>query len=233
MLRTLVFFILFIPWTLFVIITGIPLSFIKADYLHAYGHFWARVSLLLAGVRLKVRGGQHLPAQGPAIYMANHQSNFDILALYAGLPVQFRWLAKKELFRIPLFGLAMRRSGCIPIDRSDRKKALEGMEEAVRRINEGISVVIFPEGTRSPDAALLPFKKGGFMLALQAQVPVLPVAISGSGAIMPKHSRWIRGGIIHVDIFPAIATAGRGIAERDTLLEQVRQPIALALGQNP
>lgn len=232
MLRTVFFFAFFIPWTLFVIITGVPLSFIKADYLHSYARFWARISLLLAGVRLEVHGRQHLPADGrPVIYMANHQSNFDILALFAGLPVQFRWLAKEELFSVPLFGFAMRRTGYIPIDRSDRQKAKEGMQEAVRRINEGTSVVIFPEGTRSPDSTLLPFKKGGFILALQAQVPVMPVAIDGSGTIMPKHSPLIRSGTIRVNFFPAVATTGRGVAARDALLEEVRQPIVRALGQ--
>jgi 1-acyl-sn-glycerol-3-phosphate acyltransferase len=234
MLRTVFFFALFIPWTLLVIITGVPLSFIKADYLHSYARFWARIGLLLAGVRLEVHGRQHLPADGcPVIYMANHQSNFDILALFAGLPRQFRWLAKEELFSVPLFGFAMRRTGYIPIDRSDRQKAKEGMAEAVRRINEGTSVVIFPEGTRSPDATLLPFKKGGFVLALQAQVPVMPVAIKGSGSIMPKHSPWIRGGTIRVNFFPAIRSAGRGVADRDVLMEKVRRPIMQALGQQP
>jgi 1-acyl-sn-glycerol-3-phosphate acyltransferase len=231
MLRTFFFFALFIPWTLFVLFTGVPLSFLKADYLHSYARFWARVGLLLAGVRLEVHGQQHLPAQGPVIYMANHQSNFDILALFAGLPVQFRWLAKEELFRVPLFGFAMRRTGYIPIDRFDSKRAKEGMEVAVRRIHEGTSVMIFPEGTRSPDAALLPFKKGGFMLALQAQVPILPVVIHGSGTIMPKHSPLVRGGTIRVEFFPAVSTAGRGVADRDLLMEKVRQPIAQALGQ--
>jgi 1-acyl-sn-glycerol-3-phosphate acyltransferase len=233
MLRTFFFFALFIPWTLFVLFTGVPLSFLKADYLHSYARFWARVGLLLAGVRLEVHGQQHLPAQGPVIYMANHQSNFDILALFAGLPVQFRWLAKEELFHIPLFGWSMRRSGYIPINRSDRKKALQGMLQAVQRINEGASVVIFPEGTRSPDSTLLPFKKGGFSLALQAQAPIIPVAIIGSGDIMPKHQRWIQKGSIRVDIFPAISTAGRSVAHRDATLEEVRLPIACALGQQP
>lgn len=231
MLRTLFFFALFLPWTLFVIITGVPLSFIKADYLHSYARFWARVSLLFAGVRLEIIGEEHLLTSGPVIYMANHQSNFDILALFAGLPVQFRWLAKKELFRVPLFGFAMHRTGYIPIDRSDRQKAKDGMAVAVRRINEGTSVVIFPEGTRSPDCELLPFKRGGFLLALQAQVPVMPVAIRGSGSIMPKHSPFVTGGIIRVNFLPLIPTAGRKIEDRDELLEEVRRPIAKLLGQ--
>ncbi len=224
MLRTLFFYITFIPWTLFVILTGVPVSFISPDYLHAYARLWARVGLQLAGVRLTVEGQEHLP-QGAAVYMPNHQSNFDILALFAGLPVQFRWLAKEELFRIPLFGFAMRRTGYIAVDRSDRKKAIQSMAMAARRISEGTSVIVFPEGTRSPDGNLLPFKKGGFLLAIDAAAPIVPVAIRGSHAVMPKHSRWIHGGRIGVTIFPAIPTAGTTPAGRDALLDAVRRPI--------
>ena len=230
MLRTLFFYLIFIPWTLFVILTGLPVSFLSPDYLHTYARFWARVSLLLAGVRLTVEGHKHLPAVA-AVYMPNHQSNFDILALYAGLPVQFRWLAKEELFRIPLFGFAMRRTGYIPVDRSDHKKAIRSMAEAARRISEGTSVVVFPEGTRSPDGALLPFKKGGFVLAIDAAAPIVPVAISGSHEVMPKHSHWIRGGHIRITLCPAVPTAGTTAAERDALMEAVRRPIAEALGE--
>jgi 1-acyl-sn-glycerol-3-phosphate acyltransferase len=233
MLRTLFFFATFIPWTLFIIVTGVPVSFLSPDYLHAYARFWARVGLRLAGVRLEVEGAGNPPAGQAVIYMPNHQSNFDILALFAGLPGQFRWLAKEELFRIPLFGLAMRRTGYIAVDRADRRKALLSMQEAAQRIAAGTSVVVFPEGTRSPDGHLLPFKKGGFMLALQAQAPVVPVAIAGSHAVMPKGSRWIRGGTIRVAIFPPVPTAGLDAAARDALMERVRVPIARALGENP
>jgi 1-acyl-sn-glycerol-3-phosphate acyltransferase len=232
MLRTLFYYFTLIPWTLFVILTGVPLSFLSPDYLHAYARFWARVSLLLAGVRLTVAGHEHLP-ECAVIYMPNHQSNFDILALHAGLPVQFRWLAKEELFRIPLFGFAMRRTGYIAINRSDRKQAIQSMAEAARRISEGTSVIVFPEGTRSPDGALLPFKKGGFMLAIDAGAPIVPVAIRGSHDVMPKHSRWIRGGHIRVTIFPAVPTAGTTPAGRDALMEAVRRPIAEVLGEKP
>ncbi len=228
MLRTIFFFLTFIPWTLFVILTGVPVSFFSPDYLHSYARYWAKVGLLLAGVRLQVAGEEHLPG-GAVVYMPNHQSNFDILALFAGLPVQFRWLAKEELFRIPLFGFAMRRTGYIAIDRSDRKKAIQSMAEATRRISEGTSVIVFPEGTRSPDGTLLPFKKGGFMLAIDANAPIVPIAIEGSHKVMPKHSRWIRGGRIRVTIFPALPTAGTGPVGRDELIEAVRQPIAGAL----
>ncbi len=229
MFRTLFFIATFIPWTLFVIITGVPLSLFGADYLHAYARIWGRVGLWLAGVRFTVIGREHLAQQGPVVYMANHVSNFDILALFAGVPDQFRWMAKIELFRIPLFGLAMRRVGSIPVDRSNRKNSVLSMREAVRRIAAGTSVVIFPEGTRSPDGTLQPFKTGSFTLALQAQVPVVPLAIVGSGEVMPKHSRWIRGGHIRLIIMPPVETAGRAVAEREDLMEAVRQPIAAAL----
>ncbi|WP_432823843.1 lysophospholipid acyltransferase family protein [Trichloromonas sp.] len=229
MVRTIFYFATFIPWTLFVIFTGVPLSFIRPDYLHNYSRFWARVGLTLAGVKLKVTGREHLQPDQAVIYMPNHQSNFDILALFAGLPGQFRWLAKEELFQIPLFGLAMRRCGYISLDRSDRKKAIKSMNEAARRIHDGTSVVIFPEGTRSADGLLQEFKKGGFMLALKAQVPVLPVAISGSYAVMPKNSLWIRGGTIEVRILPAIDSSGMGTADRDPLMEQVHGRIAASL----
>jgi 1-acyl-sn-glycerol-3-phosphate acyltransferase len=232
MLRTLFFYIIFIPWTLFVILTGLPVSFLSPDYLHTYARLWARVGLLLAGVRLTVEGHEHLPP-GAVVYMPNHQSNFDILALYAGLPVQFRWLAKEELFRIPLFGFAMRRTGYIPVDRSDHKKAIRSMAEAARRISEGASVIVFPEGTRSPDGALLPFKKGGFVLAIDAAAPIVPVAIRGSHEVMPKYTRWIRGGHIRVTIFPAVPTAGTTPSGRNALMEAVRRPIAGAMGEKP
>ena len=221
-----------IPWTLFVILTGVPVSFLSPDYLHTYARFWARVGLLLAGVRLTVEGREHLPT-GAVVYMPNHQSNFDILALYAGLPVQFRWLAKEELFRIPLFGFAMRRTGYIPVNRSDRKKAIRSMAEAARRITEGTSVIVFPEGTRSFDGSLQPFKKGGVMLAIDAGAPIVPVAIRGSHEVMPKYSHWTRGGRIHVTIFPAVPTSGTTPAGRGALMEAVRKPIAEALGKKP
>ena len=132
------------PWTLFVIVTGVPLSFISPDWLHAYARIWARFGLALIGARLQLEGLDNIPRDRPVIFMPNHQSNVDILALFAGIPVQFRWMAKEELFRIPLFGYAMARTGYIAIDRSDRRKAARSVSVAARRIAAGTSVVIFP-----------------------------------------------------------------------------------------
>lgn len=229
MLRTVFFFTTFIPWTLWIIVTGVPLSFLSPDYLHSYARWWGRIGLWLAGIDLRVDGRENLLSDRPVIYMSNHQSNFDILALFAGLPGQFRWLAKEELFHIPLFGLAMRRAGYIPLDRSDRKKSIQSMKAAARRIAAGASVVIFPEGTRSPDGSLLPLKKGGFHLALESQVPIVPIMILGSGKILPKHSRWIRGGTIRITVFPPVETAGLRPGDRDELMEKIRAPLAAAL----
>ncbi|MEJ2200504.1 MAG: lysophospholipid acyltransferase family protein [Desulfuromonadaceae bacterium] len=229
MMRTVFFMVTFVPWTLFVIITGVPLSFVNPNYFHSYCRIWGMVGLMLAGVKLKVSGQEHLQPNQPVVYMPNHQSNFDILALFAGLSGQFRWLAKEELFHVPLFGMAMRRCGYISLDRGDRKKAVKSMYEAVRRIHEGTSVIIFPEGTRSVDGRLQAFKRGGFMLALKAQVPVLPVAIRGSIDIMSKDSCWIRGGSIEVTILPALNSVGRKTADIETLMDQLRRQIATTL----
>ncbi|PLX97128.1 MAG: 1-acyl-sn-glycerol-3-phosphate acyltransferase [Desulfuromonas sp.] len=229
-LRTTIFWAGLIPWTLFVIITGTPLSLINPDWMHNYCRIWARLLLVLAGVRLSVKGREHLPQGEPLIFMPNHQSTFDILALFIALPVQFRWIAKEELFHIPFFGFAMRRAGYISIDRGDRKKAIKSMDVAAQRIAAGTSVIIFPEGTRSEDGKLLPLKKGGFVLALKSGVSILPMAIEGSCKVNPKHSLRLYGGEIHVTLQPAIPTADLPMSERDRLMEEVRTSLASVLG---
>ena len=227
MLRTLFAIAIFTPWTFFVIITGLPLSLISPDYFHNYARVWARFGLWLTGMRLEVEGLETLDPNRPVIYMANHLSNFDILALFASLPGQFRWLAKQELFRIPLFGFAMRRCGYIPVDRADRARAIESMKEAASRIQAGASVMIFPEGTRSPDGRLLPFKKGGFHLALHARVPIVPIAISGSREAMPKKELRIHPTTIRLRICPPVATSGLTADDRDLLIAKVRESISV------
>ena len=137
--------------------------------------------------------------------MSNHQSNFDIFALLAAMPRQIHWIAKKELFDIPLFGPSMRRGGYIPLDRGDGRKALQSMDEAAATIHQGKSVVLFPEGTRTPDGNLLPFKRGGFILARKAAVPVVPVTINGSGKINPAGQIRLYSGDIRITLHPPIA----------------------------
>ncbi len=184
---------------------------------------------MLAGLKLKVTGSENLNVDEPAIYVSNHQSNFDIPLLYAGLPMQFRWMAKQELFRIPLFGTAMKYSGYIPIDRSSRTREIGSPAAAAKRIRHGISVIIFPEGTRSADGTLQPFKKGALLLAAKAGVPIVPMAIHGSHQVQPKGSLRINPTPVQLTIMPPIATAGMKMAHLDNLTEQVHERIARCL----
>jgi len=224
-LRTLFFYLIYYPWTLLVILIALPLSLFGENSVHRLGMIWGRSALLLAGLKVDVLGSDYIPRDQSAVYIVNHSSNFDIPILYAGLPLQFRWMAKKELFDVPLFGLAMRRCGYIPIDRSDRRKALQSMTEAAKQINQGASVIVFPEGTRTPDGHLQEFKKGGFLIAVKAQVPVVPVAITGSFNVMSKNSLRIHKSKIEMEIFPPIATEGLSNKDTEQLMEQVRAPI--------
>ena len=174
---------------------------------HLVAVLWARTILFVSRVKVKAQGVHRLDPEKSYIFMANHLSNFDIPALFVGLPVQFRWLAKAELFKIPIFGQGMKGCGYISIDRSNRESAFESLREAANKIQSGVSVMIFPEGTRSHDGKLLPFKKGGFVLAQNAGVPIVPVAIKGSGVVMSRNGMRIKAGEIHIEILPEIDTA--------------------------
>ena len=140
--------------------------------------------------------------------MANHQSNFDIPVLLAHLPLQFRWLAKAELFKIPVFGRAMRGCGYISIDRSDRESAFQSLAKAAATIKDGTSVLVFPEGTRSLDGMIKPFKKGSFVLAVDAGVPIVPIVITEPGPSCPKTNCIIKPCQVTLDVLPPVETSG-------------------------
>ncbi|MDD2850842.1 MAG: lysophospholipid acyltransferase family protein, partial [Desulfuromonadaceae bacterium] len=166
MVRAYLYLAAFIPLTFFLSASAFVTSlFDTSGKVYAWhARFWARTALAMNGVNVTLSGTEHLP-DGPVVFMSNHQSNFDILALLLMLPRQIHWIAKKELFDIPVFGPSMRRGGYIPLDRGNGRKALQSMDEAAATIHQGKSVVLFPEGTRTEDGKLLPFKRGGFMLA--------------------------------------------------------------------
>ncbi len=191
------------------------------DGAHLVGRLWARSVLFLARVKVSVKGLEHIDPRVPYLYMANHQSMFDILSLLAYLPVQFRWLAKKELFHIPVFGYSMARAGYISIDRSDRRSAHKSLLEAARKIAGGVSVVIFPEGSRSTDGRIRPFKAGGFHLAIRSGRPIVPVVISGAREVMPKGRLRIRPGHICVSVNPPIDTTSYKDKAKKELMERV------------
>lgn len=205
MVRAYLYLAVFIPLT-FLFSTSAFISTLFDSRGRAYAwhaRLWARLMLALNLVRVTVSGAEQLPA-GPVIFMSNHQSNFDILALLAAMPREFHWIAKKELFDIPVFGHSMRRGGYIPLDRGDGRKALQSIDAAAATIHHGKSVVLFPEGTRTTDGNLLPFKRGGFILARKAAVPVVPVTINGSGRINPANQIRLYSGNITITLHPPI-----------------------------
>jgi len=191
----------------------------------ACGRRWARGLLAAAGVEVRVDGLGGLTPEGSYVFMCNHQSHFDVLALLHALPFDLRAVAKKELAYVPLFGWALVSAGFILVDRSNRDSAIISLGRAGDILRSGRSILVFVEGTRSPDGSLLPFKKGGFMMALQAGAPVVPVAISGSRDVLPKHSMRVNGGVIRVRAMAPIQTAGRGTRARDQLMDEVRAAI--------
>jgi 1-acyl-sn-glycerol-3-phosphate acyltransferase len=190
-----------------------------------FARIWSGMILRGLSIPLEVEQEQELDPDRPFLFMSSHRSVFDIFALFLATRHSLRMVAKRELFFIPVFGWALWMCGFIPIDRSNRESAIRSLQEAARKVREGISVLVFPEGTRGPGDGLLPFKKGGFVLALEAGVPVVPIAILGSERIMPKGSLEVGRGRIQVRMGRPIPTAGRGSRDRDHLMGEVRRAI--------
>ena len=183
---------------------------------------WSRDILSAAGTAVVASGLEHIPRDQPVMYASNHSSMFDVWALFATLPGSVRFVAKRELFRIPILGRAMLAVGHVPIDRAARKSAFEAYDEAARMIRGGTSVLVFPEGTRSPTGELLPFKNAPFGLAIAAQVPIVPVYVHHTFEILPKGAWRLRPQPIRLVVGPPIPTAGLRPENRERLREEVR-----------
>ena len=196
--------------TIFWGLTAIITSFFTrtGNPVHIVARMWARGILFVSRIKVTVNGLANIDPAQSYVYMSNHQSNFDIPVLLACLPVQFRWLAKAELFKIPIFGRAMRGAGYVKIDRFNQEAAFESLSEAAEKMKNGVSVMIFPEGTRSRDGNIRPFKKGGFVMAMDAGVPIVPIVLKGTWTIMDKSSLRINTGQVSLNIEPPIATTG-------------------------
>lgn len=187
---------------------------------------WARRILRGAGTPVLVEGRERIPVGGPVVYASNHSSMFDIWALAAALPGSIRFVAKEELARIPLLGLAMVAAGHVTIDRTNRARAMEAYAQAARTIREwGISVVVFPEGTRSRTGELGPFSNAPFGLAIAAQVPLVPVYVHATYRILPKGAWRLRPQPIQLLVSEPIPTAGLTLDDRDALRERARAAI--------
>lgn len=188
--------------------------------------FWSRTVLFLAGVRVTVEREAELDPGDRFVFMANHQSLFDIPVLLSTVPGQTRMLAKRSLFQIPLFGWALWAAGFISIDRKDRARARQGFNRAVERLRGGVSALLFPEGTRSLDGKLLPFKRGGFLLAMKSGLPIVPVGIEGTLAVQPKRRIKVRPGPVTIRFGRPLETSGLAISERGGIEADVRRRIA-------
>lgn len=204
----------------------------SADEDRAYQlcQLWAALNLRAFDVHVRVRRLAPLDPHASYVFMSNHQSHLDVLAAMHALPeFQLRWVAKKELADVPVFGWALRHAGHVIIDRSDRSQSVESLRAAAAQMRAaGSSVIIFPEGTRSttPDA-LLPFKKGGFMLAIESGIPIVPIVVRGSRALLPPGSWRNEPGEIEVVVGAPIPVAGR---PRDELMAGVRAFMLAELG---
>ncbi|MBS1105070.1 MAG: 1-acyl-sn-glycerol-3-phosphate acyltransferase [Deltaproteobacteria bacterium] len=217
---------------LYTILIGVPViaaSFFDGGRtMMVLGRLWARWILATFAVRVDVAGLENVPTHAPILLMSNHQSLADIAAIVSTLPPSIKWrfVAKKELVRVPVFGQALLASGHIIIDRGNRERAVASLRRAAERIRAGTSVIVFPEGTRSPDGHLRLFKSGPFHLAVEAQVPIVPVTVSGSQRITPKGELRVRSGRVKIVYGKPIPTRGISIEERKVLAARVRDAIA-------
>jgi 1-acyl-sn-glycerol-3-phosphate acyltransferase len=200
--------------------------------MYALGHVGAWLALACAGIRYKVVGRENVP-DGPVVFCSNHESNVDPPVLFEALHPQLHILYKAELHKFPIMGTVFDVGGFVPVDRGDREKALRSIELAAESLRSGNSFLIFPEGTRSRTGQLLPFKKGGLIMAIRAQVPVVPVAISGGRAAMRKGSPIVMPVHVTVRIGTPVPTAGLSLGDRDELIEHVRAEVQKLLDQGP
>jgi 1-acyl-sn-glycerol-3-phosphate acyltransferase len=213
-------------------VLGGLLRFKSARWFDGCTRYWSHSILWAAGTEVIAEGTEHIPQDQPEIIVSNHVSWLDIPAIATTLPKRMRFVAKKELTRIPLFGSAMVNAGHISIDRQDRSSAIESLERAGAALrSDNSSVVIFAEGTRSADGTLQPFKKGAFMLAVHTGVNVVPTAVIGSHEVLPKHHWRLRKGSIIVRYGEPIPMTGFGPNNRDELVQLVRARIEELLAQ--
>jgi 1-acyl-sn-glycerol-3-phosphate acyltransferase len=233
MIRTIFCWIAFIVYTIFFGIIGLFLSVTSKNLVVPYAvRPWARINLKTGGIGLEVEGVENLPDE-PCIIMFNHQSALDILAYMAVLPIDWRAIMKKEVGQIPFIGWVARLSGHYQVARDGSRSDTKEVKKIVGKIRSGPTVVIAPEGTRSMDGKLLPFQKGGFLIAVLAKVPVVPMIITGGLQILSKGSAWINTGTMKVKILPAIYVDNlpKGREGREKLMQIVREQMEEVLNQ--
>jgi 1-acyl-sn-glycerol-3-phosphate acyltransferase len=216
-----------IPCASFVILVS---GFRRADNLMNKAiRFWAASLVWAAGVDLHAENADLIDPERRYILVANHYSYLDIPCIFTAVPHPIRFMAKVSLFKIPLFGFALRRAGFIPIDRKNRSTAGKSFEMAGERIRRGYTIVVFPEEGRSRERAMRPFQRGAFLLALKSQLPIVPTAIKGTFDVMPASTLRIKPGPVTVTLTPPIPTEGLSVRDRESLAGEARGRIAKIL----
>ena len=220
------------PATLLIsVIALVDLKYIRKTPAKAqiFPRFWGKMICALAGVTVRVEGMENIDAQQTYIFVGNHASQFDIFTFQGFFPHDFRWLAKKELFHIPVIGWAMEAIGFIAIDRSCSRKAVTSLNQAASRIREGASVLLFPEGTRSPDGRLHPFKGGAILLAIKAGVPLVPIGFNNTHRILPKGKLLAKPGEVIIRIGTPLPTNTFQARDREQLATRLYDHVAALL----
>ena len=228
-IRALFTLVLAVPVTLFFsVMTLLDIFLVRRSEqkVQVFPVTWGKTICRLAGVKVRIEGAENLTPDQTYIFVGNHVSQFDIFGFQGYFPHDFRWIAKKELFRIPLFGPAMLRSGIVPIDRSHGREALRSLNKAAEQIAGGTSVLIFPEGTRSADGRLHPFKTGAVMLSIKAGVPVIPIGFNGTYSILPKGKLLANCGEIVIRIGSPISTESYKPADKQKLANHLHDRVA-------
>lgn len=219
-----------VAWTVFSFLLVLLICFYDAELAsRTVARFWARVMYRLTPATLRVRGGEHIAAGQGYVVVANHLSQYDILVLYGWLRLDFKWVMKKELRSVPIIGQSGVLMGHIFVDRRDRSAAIRTLQEARSQLKPGVSVLFFPEGTRSRDGRLKSFKKGAFVMARDLELPILPVSLIGTDGILPPDGFRLRPGTAELVIHAPIPAAEVAASAPDELMARTRAIIAGSL----
>lgn len=231
----------YVSITLYVLIVGAPMVLVtlvtkKAGPLYAVGLTGVRIGLALSGIRWRSAGGEHIQRARAAVYAINHSSNVEPPIIFAALHElmpRLRVLYKAELRKLPVLVRAFDIAGFVPLERGNRDQSLPAIDMAAKALENGNSFLIFPEGTRSRTGELLPFKKGGFVMAIRAQAPIVPVAIIGARDAMRKGSPWIYPVRVSIRLGEPVETAGMTMDDRDRVAQAVRARVEALLAEGP